>query len=277
MTIDAHQHFWMYDPLKYKWIDDTMAAIRYDFMPSDLWQVYNDNNIDGCVAIQAVQTLEETNFLITQSDEFSFIKGVIGWVDLRAHTLEAQLEQFSRQAIVKGFRHIVQGEPDPNFLLQADFLNGVSCLKKYNYTYDILVYPHQLGEVLEFVRHFPDQKFVLDHLGKPYIKEGHFDGWAVLVREIASAKNVYCKLSGMVTEADYHHWTPSQMMPYIELVLESFGTERIMFGSDWPVCLLAADYATVKQLVTDAIAKLSLDEQASIMGQNAINFYNLQL
>ncbi|MBT8315025.1 MAG: amidohydrolase family protein [Maribacter sp.] len=276
MTIDAHQHFWKYKPSKHTWIDDSMSVIRRDFLPSDLKKVYDENGIDGCVAIQADQTLEETNFLLGLSATYDFIKGVVGWVDLRAKNADEVLNEYSAHGKIKGFRHLVQGESDHNFLLRDDFLRGISFLETYDFVYDILIFPHQLGATLEFVKRFPNQKFVIDHIAKPYIKDGYFDGWSVLMREIAKQDNVYCKLSGMVTEADFNDWTPEQIYPYMNLVLEAFGPNRIMFGSDWPVCLVASEYGEVKQLVTNFISSLSLSEQSKIMGMNAIEFYNLK-
>ena len=276
MIIDAHQHFWHYEPVKHAWIDDTIAVIRKDFLPSDLQKVYVENNIDGCVAVQADQTLEETNFLLWLSGKHKFIKGVVGWVDLRDDKIDEVLEEYGQHEKIKGFRHIVQGETDHNFLLRPAFLNGIASLDKFGYTYDILVFPHQLGTVLEFVKSFPNQKFVIDHIAKPYIKDGFFDGWAILMKEIGKHENVYCKLSGMITEADFISWTPEQINPYMEVVLNAFGAERLMFGSDWPVCLVAGSYVEVKQLVADFISKLSLLEQTKIMGTNAIQFYNLK-
>ena len=275
MIIDSHQHFWKYESLKHAWIDDKMAAIRKDFMPSDLEVVYRENDVDGCVAVQADQTLEETDFLLKLALENHFIKGVVGWVDLRAANLEDILASYNGKEKLKGFRHVVQGEPDHNFLLRPDFLRGISILERHNYTYDILVFPHQLGAVLEFVKKFPNQKFVIDHIAKPYIKDGFYEGWAVLMNAIAKQDNVLCKLSGMPTEADYKLWTPKQIHPYMDLVLEAFGSDRIMFGSDWPVCLVAGNYSEVKNLVTDFISKLNTEEKELIMGVNAIKFYNL--
>ncbi|QVY66140.1 amidohydrolase [Polaribacter sp. Q13] len=276
MTIDSHQHFWKYEAVKHSWIDDEMSVIRRDFLPSDLSKVYKENGIDGCVAVQADQTLEETNFLIDLAAENSFIKGIVGWVDLRAENIEEVLEKYSKNTIVKGFRHVVQGEADHNFLLRPNFLRGITALEKYNFTYDILVFPHQLGAVLEFVQRFPNQKFVIDHIAKPYIKDGFFDGWALQMKEIATYKNVLCKVSGMITEADYNTWTEAQLNPYLEVVFNAFGTNRTMFGSDWPVCLVAGNYTEVKNIVTNYISKFSEAEQKAIMGENAIDFYNIK-
>lgn len=275
MVIDSHQHFWKYEPVKHDWIDDNMSVIRRDFSPSDLAKVYQENSIDGCVAVQADQTLEETDFLIDLASNNNFIKGIVGWVDLRSENIENVLEKYSTNKIVKGFRHVVQGEADHNFLLRPNFSRGISLLEKYNFTYDILVFPHQLGAVLEFVKKFPNQKFVIDHIAKPYIKDGYFDGWATMMTAIGKHENVYCKMSGMVTEAEYNTWTPEQIHPYMNTALEAFGSKRILFGSDWPVCLVAGNYNKIKKLTTDFISQLSQIEQDSIMGNNAIEFYNL--
>lgn len=275
MTIDSHQHFWIYEAEKHAWIDDDMKVIRKNFLPEDLKLVYQNNGIDGCVAIQADQTLTETDFLLDLAEKNDFIKGVVGWVDLRASNIDEVLNQYSKFPKLKGFRHVVQGEADHNFMLRPDFLNGIAALEKYNFTYDILVFPHQLGAALELVRRFPTQKFIIDHIAKPYIKDRFYDGWATLMKAISEYQNVYCKLSGMTTEADYNNWTPEQIEPYMQLVFEAFGANRILFGSDWPVCLVAGNYTKTKELVTNFIAGLSSEEQAAIMGGNAMQFYNL--
>lgn len=275
MTIDSHQHFWIYEAEKHAWIDDTMKVIRQNFLPEDLKLVYQNNGIDGCVTIQADQTLTETDFLLDLAEKNDFIKGVVGWVDLRASNIDEVLNQYSKFPKLKGFRHVVQGEADHNFMLRPDFLNGIAALEKYNFTYDILVFPHQLGAALELARRFPTQKFIIDHIAKPYIKDRFYDGWATLIKAISEYQNVYCKLSGMTTEADYNNWTPEQIEPYMQLVFEAFGANRILFGSDWPVCLVAGNYTKTKELVTNFIAGLSSEEQAAIMGGNAMQFYNL--
>ena len=275
MVIDSHQHFWKYEPVKHSWIDEDMSVIRRDFLPSDLKEVYAEHGIDGCVAVQADQTLAETDFLLGLANENSFIKGVVGWADLRSEKIDTVLEAYRSKQKLKGWRHIVQGEADHNFLLRKDFLRGISCLEKYGYVYDILILPYQLGATLEFVKQFPRQQFVIDHIAKPYIKDGFFEGWAVLMKEIAKHENVHCKLSGMITEADYNSWTPQQITRYMDWVLKIFGPERVMYGSDWPVCLVAGKYGAVKKLVVDFISTLSASEKNAIMGENAINFYNL--
>lgn len=275
MIIDSHQHFWQYEPKQHSWIDIKMSVIRRDFMPEDLKVVYDENQIDGCVAIEANQSFSETDFLLQLAEENDFIKGVVGWVDLKSKNIEGVLDTYSSFPKLKGFRHVVQAESDHNFLLRPKFLRGIAALEKHNFTYDILIFPHQLGATLEFVKKFPNQKFVIDHIAKPYIKDGFFDGWANLMLAIGEQPNVYCKLSGMTTEADYDDWTAEQIKPYFDLVLQAFGPERLLFGSDWPVCLVAGNYKETKELVTQFIAHLSPEEQKAIMGQNAINFYNL--
>lgn len=275
MIIDSHQHFWIYNKDKHSWLDDSMSTIRKDFLPEDLKEVYKENNIEGCVAVEANQDGKETDFLLNLSKKNDFIKGIVGWVDLRSENIDELLSVYSCEKKLKGFRHVVQAEPDPNFLLRPNFIRGISKLDTYNYTYDILIFPHQLAATLEFVKKFPNQKFVIDHIAKPYIKDGFFEGWAVLMKEIAKCENVYCKLSGMVTEADYKKWTVEQIEPYMNLVLDSFGADRILFGSDWPVCLVAGKYSEIKKLTTDFISKCSFEEQKNIMGTNAINFYSL--
>ncbi|MCD0472733.1 amidohydrolase [Flavobacterium sp. JAS] len=275
MTIDSHQHFWIYEADKHTWINDDMRVIRKSFLPEDLKLIYQTNGIDGCVAIQADQTLAETDFLLDLANKNDFIKGIVGWVDLRDSAIDTVLNQYSQFPKLKGFRHVLQGEADHNFMLRPDFLKGIAALEKYNFTYDILIFPHQLGAALELARRFPNQKFVIDHIAKPYIKEGFYDGWAALMKAIGKCPNVYCKFSGMTTEADYNNWTPEQIEPYMQLVLDAFRPNRILFGSDWPVCLVAGNYAKTKELVAHFISKLSSAEQEAIMGGNAIQFYNL--
>lgn len=228
MIIDSHQHFWIYEAEKHAWLDDDMKVIRKDFMPEDLKTVYQENGIDGCVAVQADQTLAETDFLLDLAQNNDFIKGIVGWVDLRASNIDSVLKEYSAFPKLKGFRHVVQGEADHNFMLRADFLNGITALEQYNFTYDILIFPHQLGAALELVKRFPNQKFVIDHIAKPYIKDRFYDGWAAAMKAIGEYPNVYCKLSGMTTESDYKTWTAAQIEPYMQLVLEAFGANRIL-------------------------------------------------
>jgi L-fuconolactonase len=275
MIIDAHQHFWKYSPQNHGWISEDMAAIRKDFMPADLAPIYTKNNVSGCVAVQVDQTEEENRFLIDLAERNSFIKGVVGWVDFREANVTERLEFYSSINIIKGFRHIVQGEPDKKFLLGDFFTRGISMLKQHNFTYDILVYANQLDQVEEFVRRFPEQPFIIDHLGKPGIKSRSIDDWKKRISTIGQYDNVYCKLSGMVTEADWHTWTYDDLEPYMHVVLKAFGPRRLVYGSDWPVCLVASNYEKQFGVVKRFIGSLSNAEQALILGENAIRFYHL--
>ncbi|WP_109697207.1 amidohydrolase family protein [Chitinophaga deserti] len=275
MTIDAHQHFWRFDPVRDAWITEEMNVIRRDFLPADLAPLLKTAGIDGCVAVQADQSEAETQFLLDCALENDFVKAVVGWVDLRSPQVAERLAYWAGQPLVKGFRHIVQGEADDRFLLREDFNKGISALKKHGFTYDILVFPHQLPAVEQFVEMHPEQPFVIDHLAKPYIKKKEIGDWTKQIRRIARWPHVQCKLSGMVTEADMQNWKESDFRPYLDIVLEAFGPGRLMYGSDWPVCLLAADYTRQKGIVDSFIASLSASEKARIMGGNAAAFYNI--
>lgn len=277
MIIDVHQHFWIYETEKHAWLNDEMATIRRDFLPSDLKPIYREHGVKGCIAVQADQTLKENDFLLEQAETNDFVKGIIGWVDLRSSELKNDLDNYAQYPIIKGYRHVVQAEPDPLFLLRKEFLNGISELQKRNLVYEILVFPHQLPSVLEFVKLFPKIKFVIDHIAKPYIKEGYFESWALLMKELGQIKNVNCKISGMITEADYITWTNQQILPYMELVLEAFGPKRILYGSDWPVCLVAGNYGKVLRLAKEFSNTLSENEQVDFFYNNAQRIYNLKI
>ncbi|SFE11455.1 L-fuconolactonase [Chitinophaga sp. CF118] len=275
MIIDAHQHFWNYNPVKDAWITDDMKVIQDDFLPHHLLPVLMENNVDGCVAVQADQSEDETAFLLDLAAKNDFIKGVVGWIDLCADNIHERLTWYNQFSKLKGFRHIVQGEPDPEFLLREDFCRGIHALAKYYFTYDILVYPLQLPAVTAFVKKFPQLRLVIDHMAKPDFKSGDIKEWEKHMRAIAKEPHVYCKLSGLVTEADWQHWEPAHFAPFLDVALDAFGPNRLLFGSDWPVCKLAGSYTEVKQLVTDYISRLTATEQANIMGGNAVRFYNL--
>ena len=274
MKIDSHQHFWIYDPVKQAWIDTSMQEIAKDFLPEDLNSLLDQTKVDGCVAVQADQSEDETQFLLDLAKKNPFIKGVVGWVDLKSNNLNERLEYFSKNSLFKGVRHILQAEKK-GFMLQDSFLRGIGQLKNHKLTYDILIYPHQLEEATNLVERNLDQPFVLDHLAKPYIKDQKIDEWASQIQRLSKFKNVYCKLSGMVTEADWNHWHRSDFEDYMSVVLNAFGAERVMFGSDWPVCLLAGSYLHVIELVEQFIKDLSADDRNKIMGINAQNFYKL--
>lgn len=276
MKIDAHNHFWKYDPISHAWIDDSMSLLRRDFLPDEFTQILKENGIDGTVAVQADQSESETEFLLQLAEDNDLIRGVVGWLDLRSANLEERLNAFSNRKKLKGLRHIVQAEPDPKFMLTADFQQGLSKLDKFGLTYDILVFPTQLEATIETVRNFPNQPFVLDHLAKPYIKDGKINQWKANIQQLAASENTVCKLSGMVTEADWKNWKQSDFSPYLDVVVEAFGTHRLMFGSDWPVCKVAAAYEQVLDIVESYFADFSSLEKAQIFGGNAIHFYNLK-
>jgi len=275
MRIDSHQHFWKFDPVRDAWIDDTMQAIQRDFGPDDLKPLLDRNGIDGCVAVQADQSEAETAFLLGNASDHDFIKGVVGWVDLRSPGIEDRLDYYSQFKKLKGFRHVLQGESDRALMLKPEFMCGIKALKKHAFTYDILIYPDQLGYVSDFVRDFSSQKFVIDHIAKPDIKAGKIGEWARDMQALAELENVYCKLSGMVTEADWQGWKPADFTPYLDVVFETFGSERLMFGSDWPVCNVAGGYDKVVGIVKNYTSKLSVNEQDDIWGNTAAGFYNL--
>ena len=274
--IDAHQHFWKFDPEQHAWIGPEMAVIQKDFMPGDLEPVLRAAGIDGCVLVQVDQSEEENKFQLANAAPHDFIKGVVGWVDLQSPSVEEQLAYYRASPKMKGFRHILQGEKDRALMLKPAFRNGIGLLASYGFTYDILIFPDQLGYTRELTAAFPDQPFVIDHIAKPYIKDKKITAeWKAAIRAVAVHENVYCKISGMVTEADWKHWKPEDLHPYIDTVVEAFGPKRIMFGSDWPVCLVAASYEQVFGLVKDYFASYSEAEQEAFFGGNAIKFYNL--
>ncbi len=252
-----------------------MEILRQDFLPEHLHSELRKNLIDGCVAVQADQSERETEFLLGLAQKNSFIKGVVGWVDLLHSRLEQRLEYYSDKPRLKGFRHIVQDEPDPKFMLNTNFQKGISMLSRYNLTYDILIYPKHFDSAIELVRKFPNQKFVLDHIGKPGIARGEVDNWKQSITQLGAFENVYCKISGMVTEANWSHWEFEDFRPYVETVIEVFGSQRLMYGSDWPVCLLSAKYDETKSVADYFLSELSDDELDQIMGLTATEFYNL--
>jgi L-fuconolactonase len=275
MHIDAHQHFWIYNPAEYDWIDDSMAALRRDFLPGDLKPELDVNDFHGSVAVQARQTAEETHWLLELAERSPWILGVVGWVDLRSSDLSSQLKVLAQNPKLVGIRHIVQSEPDDHFLLQPDFLRGISVLEEFDLAYDILIYTKHLPIAADFVRQFPHQRFVLDHLAKPPIKSGHVDSWARGIRRLAEFPNVFCKLSGLVTEADWQHWSPEQIVPFLDVAFEAFGADRLMIGSDWPVCLAAASYARTIEVVKTYLRGQDSQRRGGVLGGNAQRFWRL--
>jgi L-fuconolactonase len=277
MIIDAHQHFWQYDPTKHAWINESMSVLKRDFLPDDLLKIYRACGVSGCVAVQAEQSEEETDFLLQLSDKYDFIKGIVGWIDLRDAALPERLDYYSRFAKLKGFRHLVQDEPDPGFLLEPDVQRGLGHLEKYKFTYDLLVYPHQMKSAIQTVKNFPQLNFVLDHIAKPEIEKGVIAGWDKSIQTLALENNVHCKISGIITEADWNNWQPSDFDPYLNLIIKAFGMDRIMFGSDWPVCLLAGSYPQVLDLVTQYSLNFSEENKRKLFYGNANAFYGLDV
>ncbi|HWZ31700.1 MAG TPA: amidohydrolase family protein [Bryobacteraceae bacterium] len=271
MKIDAHQHFWRYDPARDTWITNEMRVLQRDYLPEHLRPELKAAGIDATIAVQADQSEDETRFLLELAEANPKVAGVVGWVDLRAENAGERLEHFSQFEKLRGFRHIAQSEPDDRFLMRDDFLRGIASLEQHPFTYDILIYPRQLPAAAELVARFPRQRFVIDHAAKPLIKTGEMEPWATYMRRIGAHENVCCKLSGLITEANWRSWKPADFAPYLDVVFEVFGTRRLMFGSDWPVCLLAGTYAQVKQLIADYAAS----DHARIFGDNAAWFYGL--
>ena len=275
LKIDAHQHFWQYHPVKDAWITDDLKVIQRDLLPEDVAPVLTKNGIAGCVAVQADQSEAENEFLLGLAEVHSFIKGIVGWVDLQADNIAERLEYYSGIKLMKGFRHILQAEPDDDFMLNPRFMQGISLLGQFNFSYDILIKPDHLPYAGQLVAAFPDQRFVIDHLAKPYIKAKTVDGWREGIRALATCDNVSCKISGMVTEADWANWKPEDFTPYLDVIFNAFGANRVMFGSDWPVCNLAGGYTGVLSIVEAYVAKLSPNEQELFWAKNAIEFYGL--
>jgi L-fuconolactonase len=274
--IDAHQHFWKFDSVRHSWITDDMRVIQRDFVPADLEPVLQEAGLNGCVLVQVDQSEDENEFQLANAAKYDFVKGVVGWVDLQSPAVEEQLARYSRYPKMKGFRHVLQGEKDRALMLKPAFKRGIGLLKKFGYSYDILIYPDQLGYSRDFAAAFPDQPFVIDHIAKPHIREKKMtEEWKAAMRAVASCENVYCKISGMVTEADWKNWKPADFTPYLDTVVEAFGMKRLLFGSDWPVCLVAGSYKAVMQIVRDYFSSFSEDEQDAFFGGNATTFYKL--
>jgi len=276
MKIDAHQHFWHYRPEEYGWIGPVMEILRKDYLPGDLAPLLEEAGIGGTVAVQARQTLEETEWLLKLADHHPFISGVVGWVNLRGPDLRGQLERFCAHSRFCGVRHVVQDEPDDRFMLRQDFIRGLGVLAEFDLAYDLLMFPRHLPVACQLVEQFPDQRFVVDHIAKPPIKNGGLQPWAANLRRLAAFPNVFCKVSGMVTEADWHQWQSADFEPYLEVVFEAFGPARIMFGSDWPVCTLAGSYGEVADILSHYAQRLSQQEQADVWGGTATRFYGLK-
>jgi L-fuconolactonase len=273
MHIDAHQHYWIYNSDEYAWLDDSMAALRRDFLPEHLNPELESNDFHGSILVQTRQTLEETRWLLELAEQSPSILGVVGWVDLQSSRVHSQLAEFTKNPKLVGIRHIVQSEPDDRFLLRSDFLRGISLLAEFDLAYDILIYTRHLPVAAEFVERLPRQRFVLDHLAKPPIKGGEIASWTEGIRRLAAFPNIFCKLSGLVTEAEWTSWTAEQIMPYLDIAFESFGPNRLMIGSDWPVCLVAASYGRAVDVVKNYLDRYAPDVREAVLGGNAHGFY----
>lgn len=275
MKIDSHHHFWKYDPVTYSWMNEKMGVLKKDYQPEDLKEEINSSNIDGVISVQADQSMRETDDLLKHANEHSFIQGVVGWFPLAEPELEGLLERYASNPWLKGVRHVVQDEPDDRFILGDAFNAGIRRLKPHNLVYDILIYERQLGASIEFVDRHPGQVFVLDHVAKPRIGDQVIEPWKTQMFDMAKRENVYCKLSGMATEADWQSWTKEDLWPYIEIALEAFGPARMMLGSDWPVARLAVEYGDWMNLCRESISSLSETERALVEGEVAIRAYDL--
>lgn len=275
MRIDSHQHFWRFDPDRDTWITPDMAAIQRDFLPEDLLPLLQKNNFDGCITVQSHQSEEETLFQLGNAEKHDFIKGVVGWIDLQADDIEARLEKFTSYKKLKGFRHVLQAETDRALMLKPAFMNGIKYLQQHGYTYDLLILPDQLPYACQLAAAFPEQIFIVDHIAKPLIKERQLNNWKKDINALAAFPNVWCKISGMVTEADWRFWEKEDFTVFLDTVTNAFGTKRILFGSDWPVCLVAATYEEVVDIATGYFSSLTEQEQNSFFGGNAAECYKL--
>jgi len=275
MRIDTHQHFWKFDPIRDSWITEEMQVIKRDFSPLDIQFVLERNGFGGSVAVQADQSKEETAYLVQLANDYPFIKGVVGWIDLQAADIRQQLDSYQSDTVIKGFRHIVEGEADPDFLIRPAILNGLKALADYGYTYDLLIRPRHYAATLDCVQQNPNLQFVLDHIAKPPIKSKAFDEWAAFIDALSAFPNVVCKVSGLATEADWEGWKLDDFKQYLEHIFARFGKERIMYGSDWPVCLLAASYEESIAIVEDKLGQFTAEEKNAFWAENAIRVYNL--
>ena len=275
MKLDSHQHFWNYDAGQYGWMKPEWP-IRRDFLPGDLQPLLARCGLAGAIAVQARQSVEESRWLLELADQHPLIKGVVGWVDLRSERVEDELTRFAPHPRFVGVRHVVQDEPDDDFMLRPEFLRGIGKLRQFDLRYDILIFPKQLRAAIELVRRFPGQPFVLDHLAKPFIRDGLVSPWREQIGALAAFPNVMCKVSGMVTEAHWQNWRAADFRPYLDVVFAAFGPERLMFGSDWPVSLLAGTYEESFGLVSDYLEQFPTAVRDQILGGNAVKFYGVK-
>jgi L-fuconolactonase len=276
VRIDSHQHFWIYDPKEYPWITETVPVLKRDYMPDDLAPELKKAGLDGTVAVQARQTIDESRWLLNLADHYPIIKGVVGWVDLQSEKCGDDLAELAKHPKIRGVRHVVQDEPEDRFMVGEKFLRGLAKLREFKLTYDLLIVPKQLPAAIEVVKRVPEQPFVLDHIAKPFIRDGKISPWDTQMKELARHPNVMCKVSGMVTEAKLKQWKASDFKPYLDVVFEAFGEDRLMFGSDWPVCLLSGSYSEVFALIDDYLKSKPASAREKVLGGNAVRFYGLK-
>ncbi|WP_017256938.1 amidohydrolase family protein [Pedobacter arcticus] len=273
--IDTHQHFWKYNPVKHAWINNEMAVIQKDFMPHDLQPILSIAGVSGCIAVQSDEEEADNDFLLDLSKKNEFIKGIVGWVDFLNSDISERLAYYSEVKAIKGFRYILQDKEQRDLILSKEFIRGIVAMNAYDFVYDLLLLPDQLNYAEQLVSHFPNLVFVLDHLAKPMIESGEINAWKTAVTALARHENVYCKVSGVITEADWKNWKQEDLIPYMDVVFSAFGMDRVMFGSDWPVCNLAGDYQKVMRVVAQQVNSLSVNEQEKFWSLNAIKCYNL--
>lgn len=273
--IDTHVHFWKFDPVRDGWISEDMEVLQRDYLPEDIERICNRYGIAGVIAVQAAQTEAETEFLCSLAAENAIIKGVVGWTDLKSAHLPEKLKEYSGNDMVKGFRHILQGEDD-GYMLSPDFIRGIKALKAFGFTYDILVYHYQLREVVKFLEKVPNQRFILDHCAKPPVSTGEIKTWAENMKEVSEHPEVTCKISGLVTEAAWHKWEEEDLYPYLDVVMDCFGAERVVYGSDWPVIYTSAFYGKWLHVLQEYMAQFTGEEQKAFFGGNARRFYGLE-
>ncbi len=273
--IDAHQHFWKFDPVRDAWITKEMSVLQKDFLPDELKPILDKACVDGCVAVQADESEQENEFLLSLARDNFWIKGIVGWLNFTSENMGSRLEYYSQLPIIKGFRYILQANVKRDLMLSETFLQNIGLLQKRNYTYDILIFPDQLQYAVKLVEQFPKQKFILDHLGKPDLKTQDLSDWTTNIEKLAQYENVYCKISGMVTESDWSSWRDADYQYVLDVVTKSFDVNRLMFGSDWPVCQLAASYNDAKRIVDKYFEAFPEEDRNKIFGGNAIQFYGL--
>jgi L-fuconolactonase len=275
MILDAHHHLWKFNDAEYGWMDETMSILKRDYLPADLEKQLDGPGVSGTIAVQARQTVEETRWLLEMAGQHSFIKGVVGWVDICSDQLSKQLDQLSSHPLLVGVRHVIHDEPDDDFMLRPAFIKGMEKLVQHNLTYDLLIFPRHLQRAIDLVSLFPDQRFILDHMAKPQIRSGILVPWQEEMAALADLPNVWCKVSGMVTEANIEQWKYEDFIPYLDTVAETFGPDRIMIGSDWPVCRLAGEYQQIMDIPVRYFNALDPDEKEKVFGLNCADCYEL--